>query len=612
MVIDIDAFLDKYKSINNLEKPKSDNVINLDFQKDVETKLDKTQKNALSSDYDILKKVYSEIKSFDQDIPNKFLGIEKKGSYALKSLGNKYSKDFVLKVTNNKNILKSQIENNLIKIQTYLNKKQYSSSISLFKETLEKYNTFPNDFFNEKSDLNLKINEIEFKMYSIIDNYKSNELNNKKKELISKIKILKNSLTPYNIIKIRENISNLELELESIPKVFFSDFLKEKSYAAKLLSNANQFLKNEYKLEFEQKKTILLDSFNKFHQFNLDRNLDGVLITYDEILFQFNSLPDSNLEEKMKLYSEINILYNSINDLIIKNNVSRFLESYNGSKTLHDAKEYLRHSNNIKKINLDTLKLLKSKIESVPSRFDFEKNSLLDKINNIISSVEMKLEKSIPIEEVKQPILDNDGIEKFNLNETKKSIQKFQDNLEKDKISFEEDQINYSIKEKKKKLNKFYLELLNSQNLIEFKKLYLEINNILKDLKQDKNLDTKIIYKINLLAKKKLEEINKKLSPKTFKKQKENILPKKNISNKSILNEVKTQTIAQSTTFKNKNLMKELNEFFNEISITSDKVKLKELYKKIKFKLDSSYFSSSKKQEILRKVKSKILNKKLN
>jgi hypothetical protein len=46
-----------------------------------------------------MKKIYEEIKNFDKDLPQKFLGIEKKGMSALKQIGSIYSKNYISKLT---------------------------------------------------------------------------------------------------------------------------------------------------------------------------------------------------------------------------------------------------------------------------------------------------------------------------------------------------------------------------------------------------------------------------------------------------------------------------------------------------------------------------------
>ena len=91
MALDIDSFLDNVNKdeVNQPQDKKVEKRVDLDFQKDVEKNLDTIKKDALDKDSNILKEIYEEVRNFNVDLPNKFLGVESKSGLTLKDLGEK-------------------------------------------------------------------------------------------------------------------------------------------------------------------------------------------------------------------------------------------------------------------------------------------------------------------------------------------------------------------------------------------------------------------------------------------------------------------------------------------------------------------------------------------
>ena len=89
MAVDIDSFLNKHFDEKEKLKEIKEEKIDLSFQKEVEDKLKNVQKKSNDSNFNFLEKAYNEVKKFDEDLNNKFLGIENKGNQILKEMGDR-------------------------------------------------------------------------------------------------------------------------------------------------------------------------------------------------------------------------------------------------------------------------------------------------------------------------------------------------------------------------------------------------------------------------------------------------------------------------------------------------------------------------------------------
>lgn len=603
MVIDIDAFLDKY----NLEETKEeDQKIDLDFQKDVEKNLTNIKKKAMSKDILILKRIYEEVKGFDIDLPNKFLGIENKSNEALKELGQKYSEDFLKTVKNNAVILETQIFKILTQIKILIEKNEYHNISNKIKELHNLYLKFPKEILINKIKINHQIKKLEINIYEQLKKFKKQELSIYKNTIRDLIVELNASLKPLNISKIESKIEYLNFYTNNLPKIFLSDLIDEKIYISKILIKSEQYLEEQYKLEFETRKKIIYDLFDKFHKYQIQKNLDEVVLIYDEILYNFNLLPEVFLEEKIKVYNDINSLYVLINDLLLNNNLTLFLQSYQSSKTLQEIRDYLNHSKQTKQINIGNLELLLEKINSIPEKFHIEKEELRREIKMYLVATKKKLiqlkekeESNINQKKVNLNLLEQEKINEKLKNDKlvlKKRLEERKHKLEIEEIlELDKLKLNKKIEETKKQLieiNNLFDKLKYSENIKEIEKYYNQINLLLKDLilpsMQKQNLSNKI---------------------KTTKEQKiKNIINNQKIKNKSS----KKEKIDSSNTNFNKDALIEINNLFLKLKESKNISEIKNYYKKITLNLNTIQISDIKKQEILGKIKEILLNKKLN
>ena len=534
MVIDIDSFLDNFDS--NDKKKNAEVKINLDFQKEVEENLDKVVKKSNNNDFNFLKKVYSEVKNFDLDLDNKFLGINSKTDLVLKELGDNYSNEFLLKLKNNLSILKKSLDSNLEFIKNYIKENNFGKSLELLSLILKDFSFFPNEFMLDKIDYSNKIRLLKIEIDEKIIEFKKNNLLKMKIDIKSQLINLNNNLVSGNKKLISDLISKLTYSLNKIPKIFISDLSKEKIYVEKTIIKAEKFIKNEYIREFDEKKETINNLFDKFQTNYLNSSIDEVLLVYDELLFQFRSLPDTNLEDKINIYKEINLLYSKISNLLIKKQVSSFMQSYTSSKIIEEAREYLKHCNLRKEADINNIVLIKSKLEKLPERYNYEKEFLLEKINGFINKKNREIpfvpeinlinkEKKEILTKVKKELDDN----KLNNENENKTILKNSNSFENKKvesiiISNSENKNNIK---KEKKIGSKKVDNINKNTKY---KILQEINSYFDKIRKSNNpKDLKIFYKKILFYLGLLSLKNKEKNEIILKVRKE--LVNKNLSN---------------------------------------------------------------------------------
>ena len=167
MAIDIDSFLEKYHKekkdeIMPNDEKKPEEKLNLDFQKETEDKI-LNAKNKLKNDsrFELLEKIYDEVKKFDEDIPSKFIGIENKANLALKEIGDKYSEEFLLKIKQNVSIIHQNITEHIKILDSKLNTEDFASIIKEHETIIKLLDIYPKEFLREKLILSREIKKRE-------------------------------------------------------------------------------------------------------------------------------------------------------------------------------------------------------------------------------------------------------------------------------------------------------------------------------------------------------------------------------------------------------------------------------------------------------------------
>ena len=339
--------------------------------------------------------------------------------------------------------------------------------------------------------------------------FKHEEIKRIKRELFMQLQNLKSELVPLNIKLIEERIDKINRLWEKVPKVFFTDLIKERVQSAKALMIAEEFLQKEYTNDFEDKQNTILKLFEKFHKYYLRKDVNNTIATYDEISLTFEDMPNVFLEKKVELYKQISQLFNSINDLIMTSNVNLFLEMYNNSKILQEAREYLNHITRTNKIDMKILLDLTQKLKGIPEKLSLERNDLIEEIGKYITKEQIKIKSREKIEEkVANPKLKTetkDSKQEINSTEEKTSSRPTLSNtntrvIEKvhiDESKQKKPQTTQVTKNIMEEINQYYNRLKQSSDKKEMGVLYKKINFYLSLIPIKESAKKEIIVKVN-------------------------------------------------------------------------------------------------------------------
>ncbi len=496
MVIDIDSFLNKYnnKDVNTqvVEDDEEKIVQPLEFQKTVEDRIRKTEEEGLQGDFNFLKKVYEEVKKFDEDLPNKFLGIENKGALAIKSLGEKFSQEFLIRIKENANIIEQQITFQLQKLDAALLTNNFQEIVTIYEDCIKRYKHFPREMLSEKLRVSNNIRTREVAIHEKLKNYKEVKLKQIKERLRKVPSELKSMLKPGNGKIIEDGINKLDYLLNTIPKLFMSDLTDERIALSKMLILSEEYLEKEYKRDYEERTHIIDELMDKFHSCYLKNDLDQVLITYDEVLYQFNELPDVFYNKKFDLYKKIIDLYTSINNLIVKDSVHKFLESYNYSKQIEEARDYLIMIKNSGVVSGKKLDILKEKLDKIPEKYKFEKEDLLSEVHTLAEKYSLELNKPKQEAENKEKIQDEFDMDNFIPQKPQKIIRNVP--LTDDSYIKQRDLVD---KSKLMEIKRIYMQIKQSNNASELRILYKKIMTYINSLHIRPEEKNKFISKIN-------------------------------------------------------------------------------------------------------------------
>lgn len=508
MVIDIDSFLDQYE-----QKKKTENkTVGLDFQKDIEERLSKIQKDVVNKDIEFLKQVYDEVKSFDEDLPNKFLGIEAKGSSALGNLGEKYSVDFLKISKNNAISITNKIIASFKILDENLANKDFANALNTYKSIIDDMSFFPKTIIKEKIAINSEIRNFEMKINLLLKEYKAKKIVMIRNDLISGLSKLKEFLIKGTIAQIESQIVQLNNMINSIPKVLASDLLDEKIKMSQALQKAEQILVEKYEKEFEYKTKLIDDLSESFHSNYISKNLNEVLLIYNEILEIFKSMPDVLLEKKIEIYKKVNKLFEMTNQLIINRNVLLFIESYEYGKRIEAIREYLRHLEVARIYPVDRLTELNEKVKHLPNRYSLEKDEFIEKIEKLLlmAKIPSKLESrktrvinnELKLNSVSSKILNSNAKQEVltqNLNVN------FDESLISDNLQINVIEANSKKNKILKEIDNLYRELKITPDTQRVKQLYKKIMFYLNMVELNPVAKKEVAKKINLtLSQKKL------------------------------------------------------------------------------------------------------------
>ncbi|MEC8339255.1 MAG: hypothetical protein VXZ40_01410 [Nanoarchaeota archaeon] len=549
MGIDIDSFLNKIESKNEKEEVRSSNDdsntsekknYNIEFEKAIIDNFQNISEEIKDKDLQQLKDIYEDLKKFDESMPSKFLSIQSVGSKTLDSLNNQYSSKLLQTLENNATFYANKIKENNKLIEEDLISKEYKVCLKLLKENKEYLQKFPNELANEKHQLFLGIKKYELKLNIEIRNFKLSQSSSIKQTLLSKIKELKNILEHNSTEEIEHKITEIELTMNKIPLLFRSSFVDENILVQKAIVNAEEKIIELKNKKFAQKEKELRIVQEKFQNSIIKKDLNSSLLLYNEILLLFEDLPNTNFKEKNTYLSTLTKLHGQLNNLYVKSNVELLLRSYNNSKIIEEARNYIDHIELTKRISPENVSLIYEKLKKLPKSSHIEQDSMIKKYEILLEKISDKKEHKKEFKEVEDSI------------ELPKTIKKALNN--------DSEIIDRAIQ---------YLKFVN------------ETHNMSKEMVK-KNLNSLNKIKKSSVSEKLIERytrILKKID------EKEKQTPQKKIS-------------------VDQNVVHEIQELYNEMKKTTSKKEKSILYKKVLFYLDLVTLPTHKKEAIKQKVKS--------
>lgn len=387
MVINIEQFLDQYgKKAQETEKKDQTKHKSLDFQREVEENLQDTVEQTKNEEFAVMKKIYEEIKNFDKDLPQKFLGIEKKGMSALKQIGGLYSKNYISKLTTYCEQLDNQISSKLALIDRSISESHFAQVIKTIMEAEQLLQTYPNQYSERKSVQYLLVREKQAQAYALLAKKKKELLPETRKQLIGTMMIVQKSIQERDLEKTKSAIAQLESQLQLLPKFLITELLDEREKAMQVLYNAHKTIYDWEKELFVEQEERISSYIDLLHKAQDEKNLEHALTIYNQILIEFKELPELFLDKKINLLQKVNELYEVINSLVISNHVTTFLSAYNTSKEVEEIYTLLEHFKSQRTPQQETVELIVTKIKTLPASCMEQRQRLSQELNQAIAT----------------------------------------------------------------------------------------------------------------------------------------------------------------------------------------------------------------------------------
>jgi hypothetical protein len=406
MVLDIDSFLKEFmgeeKEEVKVEEDVKEEKFTLDFQQDVENKITSAVDKVKNAEFSFLENVYTEVKKFDRDLPNKFFGIEEKSGKALSQISKKYSDEYVNLLQSESTKFYSGFEQLYEMIANQIQGSDYFNALKNFEKYRNLVSKLPIDFFEKNNAIVNKYLLLESDLFTMLESHKKKFVFEKKLSLKNLTENLKTALK-QDCVELKRAIDEISEDINTIPEFYKSDFLFEISVINKNINLANKELERKYQNVFNIKLKKIETEIESFHKYVMEKNLQKALMAYDNMVLFFSTLPNINLQKRIEVYKNINDLYSTLNKLVMKNNVALFMGTFHYSQLIEEIKGYLVHVKNSSTFSIDTLHSVKKKIESLPNRFRDEKLKLIADFKKV---VELK-----KIENAKPPKPDLNSVE---------------------------------------------------------------------------------------------------------------------------------------------------------------------------------------------------------
>ena len=390
MGINLDTFIDelvkdKKNQTQETQTPKEEEKINLNFEEGVEKNLQKLNLDSTSlKDVVKLHNIYQEIKQFDESLPQKFLSLEDLGGNSLEKIGQNYSSQYLQQVES----ITKNIENNVNQLLEQLSKslidKNYTQIPQQLKELKKIIRSVPQESQLFLLEIKTKIKEKEIEIFQTIEEFKKSDLPHIKSQLNKEIHTLLKNIIPGNSKFVREQIEHLEHMFNSIPSMFRITLTNEELTLNKAIFKAQKYLVDELNQEVQMRINKMNHLEEEFNSASFNKDLNKALVIYNQVVYEFMQTPNHPLDKKLQHLEKILDLHKKLNKLYINNNVTLFLETYNYSKIIEEAQDYIyqaKHSKNT--IKLQNVQILQEKVAKLPQNFQKERNQLLGDLHEI-------------------------------------------------------------------------------------------------------------------------------------------------------------------------------------------------------------------------------------
>ena len=315
-------FLEKKKELNTslikLSKDLDQNLSRIS-SREIEKKSQNIRKLLSMLDQKIKKKeiteaikIYGKIKKIYGSLPEGFL--EQK-----LILQNKIIEIYELLITLREeqdmrdiSVKKSEIINLLEELKQSMDEKNIPLAIKLYEKIRDFYNSLPEGFLQEKSELQARIIRLYENLLLSYRKFTIDDIDKKTREIQRLSELMKQKLKEKDIVSARSTYSQIKEIFYSMPE----GFLKQKTELQRKILNLYEELaleldrgsSEDFNLKYRKIDKMLKDAFNhiKNQRFDLANEL------YMQIMNIYNSMPAGFLQKKTELRTRILAFYKDI------------------------------------------------------------------------------------------------------------------------------------------------------------------------------------------------------------------------------------------------------------------------------------------------------------
>jgi hypothetical protein len=386
--------------------------------------LNKEKEFLASSDSLRLKEIYNEVKKFDKDLFNNFFNTEKTSSKVLKNISSEFSKDSLNRFKINQNRISLQFEKVLKNISIDINSMHFFKAELQIKQLKKKLYLLSENYQFFKLKHKNKLFVLENEMISKFMNFKKTDLIKKSEEIKIETNKLENFINNKNIKDIEESSKKLEKLIISI-SIYGKLSSKIIFFANKMLIKSENYLFEAYLKEKEKEEQKIEIIFGEFYKYYLEKNVEKSIGIYKKIIEMYDKITPNFPELKIEVQNKINEMLANINDLMMGENMSKFLNSYWEGKREEKAESYLNFIKKTKNIDIihieKILKELKLEKNNSSKKEVFKLEQLILEYSKILTEEKSNIENLKKNSTFKKQNVEEKSQEKKNINVEEKS-----------------------------------------------------------------------------------------------------------------------------------------------------------------------------------------------